>query len=98
MKGFLPLSCLQSDDECCNSCEEVREAYRKKGWAITNQELIDQVHQIVIIAIYRILYGVLRTIGGNQVASHLNMQPHQERKNNMILLVNSLEVGKDAHQ
>lgn len=31
-----------SDDECCNSCEEVREAYRKKGWAITNQDLIDQ--------------------------------------------------------
>ncbi|KZV22757.1 endoplasmic reticulum-Golgi intermediate compartment protein 3-like [Dorcoceras hygrometricum] len=31
-----------ADDECCNSCEEVREAYRKKGWAITNTDLIDQ--------------------------------------------------------
>ncbi|TYK15328.1 endoplasmic reticulum-Golgi intermediate compartment protein 3-like [Cucumis melo var. makuwa] len=31
-----------SDDHCCNSCEEVREAYRQKGWAITNQDLIDQ--------------------------------------------------------
>ncbi|PIA48607.1 hypothetical protein AQUCO_01400887v1 [Aquilegia coerulea] len=31
-----------SDDECCNSCEEVREAYRKKGWALTNPEMIDQ--------------------------------------------------------
>ncbi|XP_073143213.1 uncharacterized protein [Henckelia pumila] len=31
-----------TDDECCNSCEEVREAYRKKGWAITNTDLIDQ--------------------------------------------------------
>jgi len=31
-----------SDDDCCNSCEEVREAYRKKGWAITNMDLIDQ--------------------------------------------------------
>ncbi|PON63859.1 Endoplasmic reticulum vesicle transporter, C-terminal [Parasponia andersonii] len=31
-----------SDDECCNSCEEVREAYRKKGWALTNVDLIDQ--------------------------------------------------------
>ncbi|OIT39110.1 PREDICTED: endoplasmic reticulum-Golgi intermediate compartment protein 3-like [Nicotiana attenuata] len=31
-----------ADDECCNSCEEVREAYRKRGWAITNTDLIDQ--------------------------------------------------------
>lgn len=34
---------MQSDDECCNSCEEVREAYRKKGWGLTNADLIDQV-------------------------------------------------------
>lgn len=34
---------VQADDECCNSCEEVREAYRKKGWAVTNPDLIDQV-------------------------------------------------------
>ncbi|KAL2937263.1 Endoplasmic reticulum-Golgi intermediate compartment protein 3 [Bienertia sinuspersici] len=31
-----------SDDHCCNSCEEVREAYKKNGWALTNLELIDQ--------------------------------------------------------
>ncbi|KVI10936.1 endoplasmic reticulum-Golgi intermediate compartment protein 3-like [Cynara cardunculus var. scolymus] len=31
-----------SDDECCNSCEEVREAYRRKGWGLTNPDLIDQ--------------------------------------------------------
>ncbi|XP_076945114.1 uncharacterized protein LOC143616038 [Bidens hawaiensis] len=31
-----------SDDECCNSCEEVREAYRRKGWGMTNPDLIDQ--------------------------------------------------------
>lgn len=32
----------ESDDECCNSCEEVREAYRKKGWGITHPDMIDQ--------------------------------------------------------
>ncbi|XVF01594.1 hypothetical protein REPUB_Repub04eG0101900 [Reevesia pubescens] len=32
----------QSDDDCCNSCEEVREAYLRKGWAMTNVDLIDQ--------------------------------------------------------
>ncbi|PNX75491.1 endoplasmic reticulum-golgi intermediate compartment protein 3-like, partial [Trifolium pratense] len=31
-----------SDEECCNSCEEVREAYRKKGWALSNPDVIDQ--------------------------------------------------------
>lgn len=31
-----------ADDDCCNSCEEVRETYRKKGWSLTNTDLIDQ--------------------------------------------------------
>ncbi|KAI3695160.1 hypothetical protein L1987_78149 [Smallanthus sonchifolius] len=31
-----------SDVECCNSCEEVREAYRRKGWGLTDPDLIDQ--------------------------------------------------------
>ncbi|XP_010535613.1 PREDICTED: endoplasmic reticulum-Golgi intermediate compartment protein 3-like [Tarenaya hassleriana] len=31
-----------SDEDCCNSCEEVREAYRKKGWALSDPEVIDQ--------------------------------------------------------
>ncbi|CAK9876341.1 unnamed protein product [Sphagnum jensenii] len=31
-----------SDGQCCNSCEEVREAYRLKGWAVTDPEIIDQ--------------------------------------------------------
>lgn len=32
----------QSDDDCCNTCEDVREAYRRKGWALTNPDLVDQ--------------------------------------------------------
>ncbi|KAL9245162.1 hypothetical protein vseg_018842 [Gypsophila vaccaria] len=32
----------EKDDDCCNNCEEVREAYRKKGWAMSNPDLIDQ--------------------------------------------------------
>ncbi|CAL9177020.1 unnamed protein product [Musa hybrid cultivar] len=31
-----------SDEACCNSCEEVREAYRKKGWGLSDPEIIDQ--------------------------------------------------------
>ncbi|CAL0317875.1 unnamed protein product [Lupinus luteus] len=31
-----------TDEHCCNSCEEVREAYRKKGWGLSNPDEIDQ--------------------------------------------------------
>ena len=27
---------------CCNTCEDVREAYRQKGWAINKMENIEQ--------------------------------------------------------
>lgn len=43
------LGFLQSDEDCCNSCEEVREAYRKKGWGLSNPDLIDQVSQYEIL-------------------------------------------------
>lgn len=33
----------QTEEECCNNCEEVQEAYKKKGWALPNLDLIDQV-------------------------------------------------------
>src|SRR6185369_16057604 len=29
-------------DQCCNTCEEVREAYRIRGWAFANPEGIAQ--------------------------------------------------------
>ncbi|XP_024971782.1 endoplasmic reticulum-Golgi intermediate compartment protein 3-like [Cynara cardunculus var. scolymus] len=31
-----------SDEECCNSCEDVREAYKKKGWSMSDPDSIDQ--------------------------------------------------------
>lgn len=30
------------DKQCCNTCDEVREAYRKKGWAFKNSDNIEQ--------------------------------------------------------
>ncbi|XP_012945396.1 endoplasmic reticulum-Golgi intermediate compartment protein 3 [Aplysia californica] len=30
------------DMKCCNTCEEVREAYRRKGWAFQNPDSIEQ--------------------------------------------------------
>ncbi|KAK6156853.1 hypothetical protein DH2020_011101 [Rehmannia glutinosa] len=40
-----------SDDDCCNSCEEVREAYRKRGWGLTNTDLIDQSLFLLLIRV-----------------------------------------------
>ncbi|KAJ8762684.1 hypothetical protein K2173_011164 [Erythroxylum novogranatense] len=31
-----------SNEHCCNSCEEVRDAYRQKGWVLSNPDMIDQ--------------------------------------------------------
>eukprot|EP01100_Stratorugosa_tubuloviscum_P013055 TRINITY_DN6398_c2_g2_i1.p1 TRINITY_DN6398_c2_g2~~TRINITY_DN6398_c2_g2_i1.p1 ORF type:complete len:384 (+),score=174.04 TRINITY_DN6398_c2_g2_i1:100-1251(+) len=32
----------EQPNQCCNTCDEVREAYRKKGWTITNFNTISQ--------------------------------------------------------
>ncbi|KAL6043020.1 Endoplasmic reticulum-Golgi intermediate compartment protein 3 [Balamuthia mandrillaris] len=32
-------------NQCCNTCDEVREAYRKKGWAFSNADAIEQCKQ-----------------------------------------------------
>ena len=34
--------CYGAKDGCCNTCEEVRDAYRKKGWAVGSLNTIEQ--------------------------------------------------------
>ena len=36
---FTPVLCIY---RCCNTCEQVREAYRKKGWAFKSGDSIEQ--------------------------------------------------------
>ncbi|XP_066380960.1 uncharacterized protein [Miscanthus floridulus] len=55
----------ETDDQCCNSCEEVRDAYRKKGWAINNVELIDQIsHKINKLSFGEEFPGVVNPLDG----------------------------------
>ncbi|OEL21199.1 Endoplasmic reticulum-Golgi intermediate compartment protein 3 [Dichanthelium oligosanthes] len=55
----------ESDDQCCNSCEEVRDAYRKKGWALTNVESIDQIsHKINKLSFGEEFPGVVNPLDG----------------------------------
>ncbi|XP_062231714.1 uncharacterized protein LOC133929113 isoform X2 [Phragmites australis] len=57
----------ESDDQCCNSCEEVREAYKKKGWALTNPDLIDQItHKINKLSFGTEFPGVINPLDGAQ--------------------------------
>ncbi|KAH9617719.1 hypothetical protein KSS87_017408 [Heliosperma pusillum] len=39
---FMSVGHRVADDHCCNSCEDVHEAYRKKGWAVSHMDMIDQ--------------------------------------------------------
>ncbi|KAE8682200.1 Endoplasmic reticulum-Golgi intermediate compartment protein 3 [Hibiscus syriacus] len=32
----------EADDDCCNSCDEVHHAYKKRGWGLPYLDLIDQ--------------------------------------------------------
>ncbi|KAJ4831065.1 hypothetical protein Tsubulata_043530 [Turnera subulata] len=57
-----------SDDDCCNSCDDVREAYRRKGWAVTNVDLIDQIsHRINRLAFGDYFPGVVNPLDGAQL-------------------------------
>ncbi|GFP82374.1 endoplasmic reticulum-golgi intermediate compartment protein 3 [Phtheirospermum japonicum] len=64
-----------SDEECCNSCEEVHEAYRKKGWGLTNTDLAGNsyfapgtsfhhgnVHLLNLLALQTESYNISHTI------------------------------------
>lgn len=69
-RSFIPCGICgfsQSDDECCNNCEEVREAYRKKGWALTNADLIDQVG----ILFFPLRFECYRTSFFNSILYHI---------------------------
>lgn len=39
------LSCYGAESrpgQCCNTCDQVKLAYRKKGWALDNMEQVEQ--------------------------------------------------------
>ncbi|KAI3517619.1 hypothetical protein L1887_16834 [Cichorium endivia] len=50
--------------ECCNSCEDVREAYRKKGWAMSDPDMImiDQVIEDDYKVVLDVILNELRQI------------------------------------
>ncbi|KAJ4873937.1 hypothetical protein Rs2_44330 [Raphanus sativus] len=49
---------LYEEHDCCNSCEDVGEAYRKKGWGVTNPDLIDQsLSGLCAVCLFGMMWG-----------------------------------------
>eukprot|EP00898_Chlorokybus_atmophyticus_P008283 jgi/Chlat1/8456/Chrsp80S07865 len=75
-------SCYGSEEkpnQCCNTCDEVREAYRKKGWAFNTGEGIEQCIREGFITHIRAqagegcnVYGYLEV---NKVAGNFHFAP-----------------------
>ncbi|KAB1206909.1 Endoplasmic reticulum-Golgi intermediate compartment protein 3 [Morella rubra] len=90
-----------SDDHCCNSCEEVREAYTKKGWALTNMDLIDQCEREGFIQKVKgeegegcNIYGSLEV---NKVAGNFHFVPGKSFHQSNVHVYDLLALQRDSH-
>nr|AWW16504.1 endoplasmic reticulum-Golgi intermediate compartment protein 3-like protein [Ipomoea pes-caprae] len=90
-----------SDDDCCNSCEEVREAYRKRGWAITNPDLIDQCKREGFIQKIKDEEGEGCNIHGslevNKVAGNFHFSPGKSFHHSIVHLSDLLAFQMDTY-
>ncbi|KAF9690157.1 hypothetical protein SADUNF_Sadunf01G0166600 [Salix dunnii] len=92
---------LWSDDHCCNSCEEVREAYRKKGWAMTNMDLIDQCKREGFVQMIKDEKGEGCNINGslevNRVAGNFHFVPVKSFHHSIIQLQDLLDLQTESY-
>ncbi|XP_061982336.1 uncharacterized protein LOC133702128 isoform X1 [Populus nigra] len=90
-----------SVDDCCNTCEEVREAYRRKGWAMTNMDLIDQCKREGFIQMIKDEEGEGCNINGslevNRVAGSFQFAPWKSFHQSNFLIQDLLDLQKDSY-
>ncbi|KAJ4972320.1 hypothetical protein NE237_005419 [Protea cynaroides] len=90
-----------SDDHCCNSCEEVQEAYRKKGWALTNADLLDQCKREGFIQKIKEEEGEGCNIHGflevNKVAGNFHFAPGKSFHQSNIHVHDLLEIQAENY-
>ncbi|RZC49300.1 hypothetical protein C5167_017719 [Papaver somniferum] len=91
----------KSDEDCCNSCEEVREAYRKKGWGLGNPELIDQCKREGFFQQIKDeegegcnIYGFLEV---NKVAGNFHFAPGKSFHQSNVHVQDLLAFQKDSY-
>ncbi|XP_021743536.1 endoplasmic reticulum-Golgi intermediate compartment protein 3-like [Chenopodium quinoa] len=89
-----------ADDDCCNNCEEVREAYRKKGWAVSNPDLIDQCKREGFLQKVKgeegegcNIYGFLEV---NKVAGNFHFAPGKSFQQSGVHVHDLLAFQKDS--
>ncbi|VFR00353.1 unnamed protein product [Cuscuta campestris] len=89
-----------SDDHCCNSCEDVREAYRKKGWAVSNPDLMDQCKREGFLQRIKEedgegcnIYGFLEV---NKVAGNFHFAPGKSFQQSNVHVHDLLAFQKDS--
>ncbi|KAG9451546.1 hypothetical protein H6P81_011511 [Aristolochia fimbriata] len=89
-----------SDEDCCNSCEEVREAYRKKGWGLSDPDLIDQCKREGFLQQIKEeegegcnIYGYLEV---NKVAGNFHFAPGKSFQQSNVHVHDLLAFQKDS--
>ncbi|KAK8677914.1 hypothetical protein V6N13_143433 [Hibiscus sabdariffa] len=90
----------ESDDHCCNSCEDVHDAYRSKGWAFSNPNMIDQCKREGFLQKIKDeegegcnIYGSLEV---NKVAGNFHFVPGKSFDESTIHLNDSQAFQKDS--
>ncbi|XP_060973092.1 uncharacterized protein LOC115724845 isoform X1 [Cannabis sativa] len=89
-----------NDENCCNTCEQVREAYRKKGWALSNPDMIDQCKREGFLQKIKDeegegcnVYGFLEV---NKVAGNFHFAPGKSFQQSNIHVHDLLSFQKDS--
>ncbi|KAI3755284.1 hypothetical protein L1987_55080 [Smallanthus sonchifolius] len=86
--------------ECCNTCDEVRDAYRRRGWGLMNPDLVDQCKREGFVQRIKAEEGEGCTVYGslevNKVAGnfHFVKSFHLE---NMHVPHDSKSFGEDSY-
>ncbi|XP_074280154.1 uncharacterized protein LOC141605337 [Silene latifolia] len=90
----------ETDDHCCNTCEDVREAYTKKGWAISNPDLLDQCKREGFLQKIKEeegegcnIYGSLEV---NKVAGNFHFAPGKSFHQSGFIVHDLLAFQKDS--
>jgi hypothetical protein len=90
----------ESDDQCCNTCEDVREAYRKKGWGVSNPDLLDQCKREGFLQSIKDeegegcnIYGFIEV---NKVAGNFHFAPGKSFQQSNVHVHDLLPFQKDS--
>lgn len=88
-----------TDDQCCNTCEEVRNAYSQRGWGMTNPDLIDQCKREGYVQQIKDEEGEGCNIHGsldvNKVAGNIHFATGQSFHQSNMFLTELLGLEKD---